>query len=315
MGKLHSNKKYLFSLKTSSFIEVSFCCIKHKTCHSLRRSKGIGMYLILAIVAMSCSNAPEIVVQNLQMQIPSGENTYIEELLKDEIAETKIEHIGYLGPLEKTIKLAEGHVTMFLFVSGKGAIYADSITRSLVPESIAIPMNNISEVKFEVLGGEELHFLQFTKKLSPQDLEDLERFPQENKYDLFFTRFVDTEPYTEKIKSPNTISRTVLPADIVPRVALGTVAAKGPDEVGAHEHPMLDQLFLGLTDNDIIVHADGASVELKAYSLLHIPLGSSHGVTVEENKKMNYMWMDFFLTREGQEWLKTHKPTSTSKKK
>ncbi|MFK7813404.1 MAG: hypothetical protein AB8B59_13005, partial [Maribacter sp.] len=59
----------------------------------------------------------------------------------------------------------------------------------------------------------------------------------------------------------------------------------------------------------------GASAELKAYSLLHIPLGSSHGVTVEENKKMNYMWMDFFLTREGQEWLKTHKPISTEKKK
>jgi hypothetical protein len=31
---------------------------------------------------------------------------------------------------------------------------------------------------------------------------------------------------------------------------------------------------------------------------------------VEENKKMYYMWMDFFLTREGQEWLKTHKPVS-----
>lgn len=312
MGRLHKIQKYLTSPKILAFNQDKNCLVKQKIKNGC---KVMGMYFILAAIAMSCSSAPEIVVQNLQMQVPSGESTFIEELLKGEIAETKIEHIGYVGPIEETIKLTKEHVTMFLFVKGEGTIYADSISRSLTPESIAIPMNDCSQVKFKVPKGEELHFLQFTKKLSTQDIEDLKSFPKENKYDLFFTRFVDTEPYTEKIKSPNTVSRTVLPADIVPRVALGTVAAKGPDEVGAHEHPMLDQLFLGLTDNDITVHADGASAELKAYSLLHIPLGSSHGVTVKENKKMNYMWMDFFLTRDGQEWLKTHKPTSTAKKK
>lgn len=315
MDRLHSNQKDFSSTKISPFGEERFCYVKQKMIHPLKDvCKVIGMYFILAVIVISCSSAPEIVVQNLQMQLPKGENTFTEELLRGEIADTKIEHIGYLGPTEKTIKLEKGSVTMFLFVKGKGSIYADSITRGLTPESIAIPMNDISQVKFEVPNGEELHFLQFTKKLSSQDIEDLKNFPKENKYDLFFTRFVDTEPYTEKIKSPNTVSRTVLPADIVPRVSLGTVAAKGPDEVGAHEHPMLDQLFLGLTDNDITVHADGASARLEAYSLLHIPIGSSHGVTVDKNKTMNYMWMDFFLTKEGQEWLKTHKPISTAKK-
>lgn len=280
------------------------------------RKKVIGIYFALGIILMSgssCSNSPEIVVQDLQMQIPSGMHTFTEELLVGEIADTKIEHMAYVGPAEQSITLPDGNVTIFLFVSGNGTIYADSMTYSLVPESIAIPMNEISRVQFEVPTGEELHFLRFTKKLSSQDLEDLKNYPEENKYNLFFTRFVDCEPYTEKIKSPNTISRTVLPADIVPRVALGTVEAPGPDEVGAHKHPMLDQLFLGLTDNDIVVHADGASAQLKEYALLHIPIGSSHRVRVDENKKMYYMWMDFFLTKEGQEWLKTHKPVSTDK--
>lgn len=315
MLRPNSYQKYFSSLKMSSFDQCTLCQIRQKIIYSFGGGgKVIGVYLTLVVIAMSCSSSQEISVQNLQMKVPSGENTFIEELLKGEIADTKIEHIGYLGPIEKTIKLTEGNVTMFLFVRGKGTIYADSITRSLTSESMVIPMNDISHVKFEVPKGEELHFLQFTKKLSPQDMEDLKNFPKENKYDLFFTRFEDSEPYTEKIKSPNTVSRTVLPADIVPRVALGTVAAKGPDEVGAHEHPMLDQLFLGLADNDITVYANDASTEFKAYSLLHIPIGSSHWVNVDENKKMNYMWMDFFLTKEGQEWLKTHKPTSTAKK-
>ena len=91
---------------------------------------------------------------------------------------------------------------------------------------------------------------------------------------------------------------------------LVSVEIKGPDEVGAHQHAMLDQLFLGLTDNDIVVHADNRSVSFKSYSLLHIPIGSNHWMTVDNNKKMYYLWMDFFLTKEGQQWLKTHKPIS-----
>ncbi|MFA9390989.1 MAG: hypothetical protein ACERKD_14365 [Prolixibacteraceae bacterium] len=278
------------------------------------QKKIVVIYFLIGIVALSCTNAPEIVVQNLQMKIPSGTTVLTEELLVGEIAETNIKHIAYAGPADHTITLSDDYVTMFMFVSGKGTLYADTLTYQLVPESMAIPMIEIKSVQLKVPAGEELHFIQFTKKLSEQDLEDLKNFPEENKYNLYFTRFEDCEPYTEKIKSPNTVSRTVLPADIIPRVALGTVEAPGPDEVGAHSHAMLDQLFLGLSKNDVVVHADNASATFKEFALLHIPIGASHWVRVGENKKMYYLWMDFFLTKEGQEWLKTHKPASTDKK-
>ncbi|MFY0606530.1 MAG: hypothetical protein JXR10_07440 [Cyclobacteriaceae bacterium] len=246
------------------------------------------------------------------MGIPAGNQVFVEELIPGEIADTKIQHIAYVGPTEQSLEVPEGSINMMLFVKGRGTLLADT-TYELVPESIAIPFNREQEIRIRVPEGETLHFMKFIKTLTPQDVADLSDYPEESKYDLFFTKFEDCEPYTEKIKSPNTVSRTVLPADIVPRVALGTVEAMGPDAVGAHEHPMLDQLFLGLSKNDIVVHADEASTEFKEYSLLHIPLGSSHWVTVEEGKKMYYMWMDFFLTKEGQEWLKTHKPMSSDK--
>lgn len=254
------------------------------------------------------SKSPEIVVQNLQMQIPSDKQPFTETILAGEIVDLNIEHKAYLGPIKETITLVNGHATLFLFISGKGTLSMDSIQYSLTPDSIVVPMMDIANAQIEVEEGQELHFLQFTKKLSPQDLEDLKQFPIETKSKLFATRFEDCEPYTEKIKSPNTISRTVLPANIIPRVSLGTVEAIGPDKVGAHKHPMLEQLFLGLKDNDIMVFADDVSTKFKQYSLLHIPLGSNHWVEVAENKKMNYMWMDFFLTKEGEIWLKTHKP-------
>lgn len=281
---------------------------------SLRESIIINITLGLVLMSSTSSSmSPEIVNQELQMEIPSGIHSFKEEVLQGEIEGTSIDHLAYVGPTKHIISLSDSSVTMFLFFTGNGRLHADSLSFDLSPESIAIPMNNVHQVKVQVPEGEELHFLQFNKKLSAQDLKDLKAYPDENKYEVFFTRFVDCEPYTEKIKSPNTVSRTVLPADIVPRVSLGTVEAPGPDEVGAHKHAMLDQLFLGLSDNDVVVHADSLSTAFKQYSLLHIPIGSSHWVTVEENKRMNYMWMDFFLTKEGQEWLKTHKPVSTGK--
>ena len=242
------------------------------------------------------------------MQIPSETQIFSEELLVGEIVDLKIEHKAFCGPTKQNISLLNGYTTLLLFVSGHGTLYADSLTCSISPNSLAIPSNKMDEVTLAVPKNEKLHCLQFTKKLSPADLEDLKHFPEANKPQLYFTRFEDCEPYTEKIKSPNTISRTVLPANIVPRVSLGTVEAKGPDKVGAHKHPMLEQLFLGLAENDIVVHADNVSTVFKEYALLHIPLGSTHWVNVAKNKTMNYMWMDFFLTKKGEEWLKTHQP-------
>ena len=99
---------------------------------------------------------------------------------------------------------------------------------------------------------------------------------------------------------------TILPNKYIPRIAMGTVQTKGPDRVGFHEHPMLEQLFLGLTDNNTIVYADEAQIDFPEYSVLHIPLGSSHSVSVEENEVMYYVWMDFFRDKDGEEWLKTH---------
>jgi quercetin dioxygenase-like cupin family protein len=105
-------------------------------------------------------------------------------------------------------------------------------------------------------------------------------------------KFAECPTYGEAIKSAKTTSRTLLPKDVVPRMSIGTVETIGPDKVAPHAHPMLEQFFLGLEGNDIVVHADGAQTALGANTLLHIPLGSSHGAEVAEGKKLHYVWMD-----------------------
>lgn len=275
------------------------------------KAKSVQLFAIALLFGLlSCNGSKFIKQQKMKMASPKLGQTFKEELLKGEIAGTKIEHFAFGETSKQAISISKDSVSMFFFIKGNAVLKAGDKTFDIVPETIAVPFETENALTISVPKGEVLHLVRFTKLYSVQDLEDLKNFPKENKYDIFFTKFSDCTPYTEKIKSPNTVSRTVLPADIVPRVSHGTVQTKGPDAVGAHEHPMLDQLFLGLTNNDIVVHADKYSTKMKAYSLLHIPIGSSHWASVNKGKTMYYLWMDFFLTKEGQEWLKTHKPIS-----
>jgi mannose-6-phosphate isomerase-like protein (cupin superfamily) len=201
---------------------------------------------------------------------------------------------------------------VFLFLRGSGTFRADGKSHAVEGETIArLPVGTAWEIGASA--GASLDVLILDKTLSEEDRGELKKYPQHNA-GPYIKKFSECETYGESIKSAKTTSRTLLPENIVPRMAIGTVQTIGPDKVGAHAHPMLEQLFLGLPGNEIIVHADAAQVKLPENAMLHIPVGASHWAEVAEGKKMHYIWMDFFSTREGQLWLKTHKPNAPASK-
>jgi len=118
-----------------------------------------------------------------------------------------------------------------------------------------------------------------------------------------FLSYSDCKTYKEKIKSEKTVSRTLLSEYTFPRLCIGSVETTGDDHVAAHRHPMLEQLFFGLQDNDCIVKADESEMEFKESVLLHIPLGSNHSVDVQKPKKLHYIWIDLFRERKGMDWI------------
>ncbi len=125
----------------------------------------------------------------------------------------------------------------------------------------------------------------------------------------FFIRYAQCEAYTEAIKSPRTVSRTIVPPKTIPRFCMGSVEALGPDDVAPHSHPMLEQLFFGLPGNACEVTADDGVALLGERALLHIPLGSWHGVRVHAGSRMNYIWMDFFRDEKDLAYIQDqHKP-------
>jgi len=154
----------------------------------------------------------------------------------------------------------------------------------------------------QVEKGEEFHFLCLRKQLNNNDLHLITQSPDEHS-SLYLKALSDCPVYTEEIKSIQTINRMILPAGLVPRFCMGSVESKGPDSVGEHEHPMLDQLFLGINNCKCTCYADRESTLLTENMMLHIPLGSKHSVSVAEGDLLSYIWFDFFFTLKGQDYM------------
>ena len=269
----------------------------------MKKSITIVLFLLSLVFSL---HSQEIPIENLQTQLHEDIQEYSKTILENEIKGIHVQQVTITG--EKGIKdiSKEGYKTIYLFVKGKGTVLAENSSYDIVPETILLP-NIVKDITIKTAKKDTLHYLKITSKLTAQDLLDLEGFPAKNTQNVYYAKFTDCEAYTEPIKSPNTISRTILPNKYIPRIAMGTVQTKGPDKVGAHEHAMLEQLFLGLSNNNCVVYADEAQIDFPEYSVLHIPLGSSHSVSVEKDDVMYYVWMDFFLDKKGEEWLKTHK--------
>ena len=264
-------------------------------------------YITTILFIFSCIvtlHSQEIPNQNLETQLL--ENTpYSKSVLENAIKGISVEHIAITSENVITDSSKEGFKTIYLFVKGKGTATAENTDYEIVPETILLP-NAVKQITIKTAKNDTLHYLKINSKLTAQDLLDLKEFPVKNTQNVYYAKFTDCQSYTEPIKSPNTVSRTILPNKYIPRIAMGTVQTKGPDAVGAHKHPMLEQLFLGLSKNNCVVYADEAKVDFSEFDVLHIPLGSSHSVSVEKDDVLYYVWMDFFLDKKGEEWLKTH---------
>ncbi len=131
--------------------------------------------------------------------------------------------------------------------------------------------------------------LEIRWDMNETDLADLsantENFPLTGAYE-------DVPQYRDFFKSETTISRAIIKQSVIPRFAMGSVEANGDDLVGQHAHPLLDQFFFSFPENDMDLLIDCRICPMKGNTLLHIPLGSNHGVIARGNQKMHYLWID-----------------------
>ena len=220
-------------------------------------------------------------------------------ILPGEIIGIKTFYAELRGGIANKYLPEEDEQRILLFTDGTGSILQDGANFAIDELSLFVPDNHR---EFIISSGKKnLSYLEIKLHLAAEDLLWLDE--REDKFP-YFVRYAECRQYVDDTKSGETVSRIILHEDIVPRLCIGSVQTSGPDEVGAHTHPMLEQLFFGLAGNDVLVMADSAEVRFLEKDLLHIPLGSSHGAKVEAGKELHYVWIDIFHSLEDLDYIK-----------
>lgn len=220
------------------------------------------------------------------------------EVLPGEIA--GLASIYYTVPKGDAAEVApaDGMGLVALAVGGSGEIQSGSDSFTVNETAFFAPVHGTG---FSLKAtSDAFQCLVLVIDLGAEDLAEIEK---KREHYPFFMSYSQCKTYKEKIKSEKTVNRTLLPVHIFPRLCIGSVETTGKDHVAAHEHPMLEQLFYGLKDNDCVVHADDLQTQFAEDVLLHIPLGSSHSVDVEEGRKLHYIWIDLFKDASGASWI------------
>lgn len=230
----------------------------------------------------------------------------IRPVLLSEIPGVTTDCLSIAGPARYAEPARADAEVVWLFLTGGGFLRTGGFTFQIYKETIARAPSGWSW-DMEVPAGENLLAVRVCRQVTDDDRAEQVKSPGSDPV-AYVRQFAHCTPYCEAIKSAKAISRTILPENIVPRLAMGTVETTGPDVVARHKHPMLEQLFVGLREDNGIVTADKVAAAFSPLSILRIPPGSIHGVEVAEGDKLHYVWIDCFATKEGQEWLKTHKP-------
>jgi quercetin dioxygenase-like cupin family protein len=234
--------------------------------------------------------------------VPSGcfQKTTVFE---NEVRDVVIEFVSITGKYFFEEPPEEDVIDVLLTIDGAGVLEVNSIStiHRIVSSTIArIPYLSGYSIRTE--GDEKLSFIRLRRLLDDKDVQVIDS-RVENYNTLYIKALSDCPTYKEDIKSEKTLNRMILPEGLVPRLAMGSVETAGPDVVGAHEHPMLDQIFLGLKGCRCCCYADGEQTVLTENTMLHIPLGSEHHVSVADRDKLAYIWMDFFLSLEGEKYM------------
>lgn len=190
---------------------------------------------------------------------------------------------------EKGITLDAGDYFHILFLISGEAEFITGGSSYCYDERVAFVPSRYETV--EIKGKTDIGVLEIRWSLREGD----EALEAEYKTEFPVVQLYRTSrQYVDPNKSPKTISRAIIWQRIIPRFCLGSVEAYGVDSIRAHDHPMLDQYFFSLPENEMDVIIDDIPVPMGGSQLMYIPLGAKHGIDVKEGQHCHYMWIDFY---------------------
>lgn len=225
-------------------------------------------------------------------------------LLEGEISGAEVIYHSVKADSRFTVKAEPDKLRTFLLIDG-AVIFSMEDREDILEERGSYVAKNGCGVT--VCCKEDSHILEILRVLSKAEQEAIKEsgisFPVIQKYE-------ECSQYREDFKSKKSISRSMIDHHILPGFCMGSNESYGPDKVEKHAHPLLDQFFFSFEENEVNLLIDDMIQPYEGNTLIHIPLGSDHGVEIPDGKKMHYVWIDFMVDPGAVAYLdEVHKKT------
>lgn len=182
-------------------------------------------------------------------------------------------------------------IQFFAFTAGNGVIQCGKKIFVIDRQSLFIPDFDSDEIKF-VAGDETLEFIHIIGPMNETDKRQM------NNCQYVLPRFLgfdQTIPYTERFTQESGAKvkqHSVIAGRHLGRYTMGWVIGQGPDFVGQHTHPTLDQWYFMINGADFMYDAGEEHIAVKEGDISYTPSGTSHGSTCDQNGFINYIWFE-----------------------
>ncbi len=189
---------------------------------------------------------------------------------------------------------------IFVFTSTGGALRAGDRFYAIDDQSVFIP--DFDHDTLEILAGEdELHFLHIEGPMIDVDRRQMHHC----QYVLpRFVRFSDSILYTERFTQESGAriwQHSIIAGRHLGRYTMGWVIGPGPDFVGTHVHPKIDQWYFMLDGSDFVYTAGDKEIHVTQGDISYTPHGTPHGSQCGPDGYINYLWFELNRAWETEE--------------
>lgn len=199
---------------------------------------------------------------------------------------------------EFDIYAREDKMQIFAFVGGNGMVQPGKNIFTIDEKSVFIP--DFDRERIVVTAGDrDLEFIHIIGPMNETDRRQMEHC----QYVLpRFVKFSQVIQYTERFTQESGAKvkqHSVIAGRHLGRYTMGWVIGKGPDFVGQHTHPTLEQWYFMLDGADFTYDAGETSVDVAAGDVSFTPHGTSHGSTCRDDGFIHYIWFELNRAWDG----------------
>ena len=180
---------------------------------------------------------------------------------------------------------------LLFFTSRNGILQYGNRIFSIDEQAVFIP--DFDRESITVLGGEK--GLSFIRIIGP--MTDIDHRQMENcQYVLpRFVKLSDSVEYTERFTQESgskVVSHSIIAGRHLGRYTMGWNIGAGPDFIGQHTHPTLEQWYFMIDGSEFTYLAGDNAIPVREGDVSFTPHGTSHGSECNEDGYINYVWFE-----------------------